>query len=70
MNFTVVRPVRPAASSTTATEGVEKLEHSTHSGIPSRTHEMDVPFADTVIRLDFSGGDFADTVPAADTEGA
>jgi hypothetical protein len=67
MNFTVVRPVRPAASSTSTTESVEKLEHSTHSGIPLKTREMDVPFADTVIRLDFSGSDFADTVPAADT---
>jgi hypothetical protein len=60
MEITVVRAVRAAESA--PSEPLERLSRLTHSGVPSRTTAMDVPFADTVIRLDFASADFSDTV--------
>ena len=63
MKFTVVPSVRPAGLVLSAT--TERLRPVTDSDVPSRSTTMDVPFADTVLKLDFTGTDFSDTVPTA-----
>ena len=61
MRFTVTPPVRAAES---ARQPSEKLRPITHSDVPSRSVTMDIPLAETLIRLDFLSTDFQETIPA------
>ena len=63
MKFTVVPPVRAAESA--PSEPIEKLRPITHSDVPSRSTTIDIPLAETVIRLDFLSTDFEETIPAS-----
>ena len=63
MKFTVVPPVKAAESA--PSQPIEKLRPITHSDVPSRSTMMDIPLAETVIRLDFISTDFQETIPAA-----
>ena len=62
MKFTLVPPVRAAESA--PSQPVGKLRPITHSDVPSRSVTMDIPLAETVIRLDFLSTDFEETIPA------
>ena len=62
MKFTVVLPVRSAELA--LPQSTEKLRPLTHSDVPSRSAMMDIPLAETVIRLDFLSTDFQETIPA------
>jgi hypothetical protein len=62
MKFTVVPPVRAAES--VLSVPTQKLRQITHSDVPSKPVTMDVPLAETVIRLDFLSTDFQETIPA------
>jgi hypothetical protein len=61
MKLTVVVPVRAAESS--QSQPIEKLTPLTNSNVPSRSAFMDLPLAETVIRLDFQSEDFQETIP-------
>ena len=61
MKFTVVPPVKAAESA--PSQPIEKLRPITHSDVPSRSVTMDIPLAETVIRLDFLSADFQETIP-------
>ena len=62
MKFTVVPPVRAVEAA--LSQSTEKLRPIAHSDVPSRSATMDIPFAETVIRLDFLSTDFQETIPA------
>ena len=62
MKVTVVPPVRAAESA--LSQPTEKLRPITHSDVPSRSATMDIPLAETLIRLDFLSTDFEKTIPA------
>ena len=62
MKFTKIPPVRACESA--LSQSTEKLTPITHSDVPSRSATMDIPFAETVIRLDFLSTDFEETIPA------
>ena len=62
MTFTVVRAVR-GFESTTAADAVDKMRKSVASPVPVRAAAMDLPYAETVIRLDFISADFPKTIP-------
>jgi len=61
MKFTVVPPVRAAESA--PSRPIERLRPITHGDLLSRSVTMDVPLAQTVIRLDFLSTDFQETIP-------
>ena len=61
MKFTVVPPVR--ATEAALPQLTEKLRPITHSDVPSRSTTIDIPLAETVIRLDFLSADFQETIP-------
>jgi|KBSMisStaDraftv2_1062788.scaffolds.fasta_scaffold24331_2 hypothetical protein len=61
MKFTVVPPVKAAESA--PSQPIEKLRPITHSDVPSRSTTIDIPLAETVIRLDFLSADFQETIP-------
>jgi len=63
MKFTVVPPVRAAESALPLP--TEKLRPITHSDVTPRSVTMDIPLAETVIRLDFLSADFEETIPAS-----
>ena len=61
MKFTVVPPVKAAESA--PSQPIEKLRPITRSDVPSRSTTIDIPLAETVIRLDFLSADFQETIP-------
>ena len=62
MKFRVVPPVRAAESMLSVP--TQKLRPVTHSDVPSQSVTMDIPLAETLIRLDFLSTDFQETIPA------
>ena len=61
MTFTVVRAVRGAEAATFEPGG--KLQRTVQNAVSPTATPMDLPYAERVIRLDFTGADFPKTIP-------
>jgi hypothetical protein len=63
MTFTVVRAVRGAEPTTSEPGG--KLQRTVQNAVSTTATAMDLPYAERVIRLDFTSADFPQTTPGS-----